>query len=463
MPKKSERNVMSGVKKGRPESFDALYEMYKVPIYNFIYQMTGDVEDAKDLTQDSFLAMYKVITDKKKVENLRAYLYTIARNKTLARLGKRSKEYLDEEFIARRPDDSYYSDPERAAHNRKQQDDIVSTLQMMPENYREVLVLREQAGFSYDNIALMMDTNKTNVGVMLYRARSRFREMYRMLQVTEAPLLPECERMLPMINAWLDGETTRDEDKELQGHLADCPFCRMASEQMVDANRSYHALIPLVTPLSVKAGLMAKAGLAGTISTSVTTGATAGVSAVGTSAVVGVHAATGAGAASSIVAASAGTGVVAGGAAAGIGAKAIATLVAAVIAIAAIGGGTFIGVKRALKPPSIEQLEQALVSEMHAFLEGNRDFVSIPEELRGKYEDMVVAAQCFIDEYLPELEVEDLAIVEESVDESIVSVSGWLDREGAADTVARQELLDCFLEVDREDMNYAVRSIQKED
>ncbi|MBU4174092.1 MAG: sigma-70 family RNA polymerase sigma factor [Actinobacteria bacterium] len=117
MPRKTEKNVVSGVKKGRPESFDALYELYKQPIYNFIYQMTGDVEDAKDLTQDSFLTMYKVITDKKKVDNLRAYLYTVARNKTLARLAKRSKEYYDEDFIPRSPDESMFANPERAAQH----------------------------------------------------------------------------------------------------------------------------------------------------------------------------------------------------------------------------------------------------------------------------------------------------------------------------------------------------------
>jgi len=87
--------------------------------------------------------------------------------------------------MERRPDDSYYSNPQRAVNNRKQQNDIVVTLQMMPENYREVLVLREQAGFSYEKIARMMETSKTNIGVMLYRARARFREIYRMLQVTE--------------------------------------------------------------------------------------------------------------------------------------------------------------------------------------------------------------------------------------------------------------------------------------
>jgi len=268
--------------------------------------------------------------------------------------------------------------------------------------------------------------------------------------------------MLPLINAWLDGETTREEEKELQRHMAECPFCRTASEQMVDANRSYHALILLVPPLSVKAGLMAKAGLAGTISTSVTTGATAGVSASGTSAAVGVHAATGAGAASGAAASSAGAGVVAGGAAAGIGAKTTAAFVTAVIAIAAIGGGTFMGLRHVLMNPSAEELKQELISEIDGFLEGKSDFVSMPEELREKYEDMVLAAHCFVDEYLPELEIENLEIVQESADMSLVSVKGWLHGDDADDNAARQELLDCFIELDREERAYEVSGIQKD-
>ncbi|HEY5494239.1 MAG TPA: sigma-70 family RNA polymerase sigma factor, partial [Candidatus Anoxymicrobiaceae bacterium] len=203
MTDRTDKKLASGIRKGQPESFDGLYELYKLPIFNFLYQMVGDVEEAKDLTQESFVAVYQVLLENRKIENLKAYLYTVARNKALLQLQRRSKEYVDDDFIQQVPDDSYYADPVRAARNRKQQTDIVNALQMMPERYREVLVLREQAGFSYDHIAMMLDTNKTNVGVMIYRARAKFREMYRMLQLTEKPDSDECERILPLISCWL--------------------------------------------------------------------------------------------------------------------------------------------------------------------------------------------------------------------------------------------------------------------
>ena len=121
MGNRQDRELATGVHKGDPESFDRIYELLKVPIYNFVYQMVGDAEEAKDITQESFLAMYNVLKENKKVDNLKAYLYAIARNNALQKIDKRSREYVDDDFIMRLPDENYYSDPARFSANRKQQ------------------------------------------------------------------------------------------------------------------------------------------------------------------------------------------------------------------------------------------------------------------------------------------------------------------------------------------------------
>jgi RNA polymerase sigma-70 factor (ECF subfamily) len=460
MTDRTDKKLATGVRKGRPESFDALYELYKLPIFNFLYQMVGDVEEAKDLTQESFVAMYQVLLENRKIDNLKAYLYTVARNKALLQLQRRSKEYADDDLLQQVPDDSYYADPVRAARNRKQQVDIVKALQMMPERYREVLALREQAGFSYDHIAEMLDTNKTNVGVMIYRARAKFREMYRMLQLTEIPDSDECERILPLISCWLDGETTSKQEKEIQGHINECPFCTLASEQMVEANTTFHSLIPLLLPLTVKAGVMAKAGLAGAIPTSIAAGVAGGAGA-GTS-VAGASsasllggAAAGSGTAASGAGAGAGAGV--GVAATGLSAKAVGIAAAAIVAAAAVSGGAYVGIREAYRKP-VETV-QSVQHQINEFVKGRRASVEIPDSLRKRAGDVMGAAQEFIKDKMPNYTYEDIAKAAETGVASTMSVSG-LKPVGSAPEAA--ESLDCYLQVVKDKGSYQVQKMTRE-
>lgn len=459
MSDKTDKKLMSSVRKGQPESFDSLYELCKLPIFNFIYQMIGDVEEAKDLTQESFVAIYKVLTEEKKVENLRAYLYTIARNKALLWLERRSREYPDEEAIVQTPDESYYSDPVRAARNRKQQLDIVKALQMMPERYREVFVLREQAGFSYDRIASMLDTNKTNVGVLLYRARVKFRELYRMLQVTEKPASEQCEQMLPMISSWLDGEATKKQERALQTHMSDCPFCRLASEQMVEANSTFQGLIPLVLPLAVKAGLMAKVGLAGVVPMSIAAGTAAGGGASASAA-----AAFTAGSGSAAAGVGAGAGVA--GAATGLSAKAVVLAVTAVVAVAAAGGGTYVGVKHVIQksPAAVAQVMQRQIRE---FMMGTRDRVDIPDELRRRVADIWQASEGFIKDNMPNYSYEKLKLEADKGSSVLVNVVGLEAPQNSATTsqggqnVQSGRPVDCYLQVTKQKGSCEVEKMTK--
>lgn len=468
MGNRQDRELATGVRKGDPESFDRIYELLKVPIYNFVYQMVGDAEEAKDITQESFLAMYNVLKENKKVDNLKAYLYAIARNNALQKIDKRSREYVDDDFIMRLPDENYYSDPARFSANRKQQVDITRALQMMPENYREVLVLREQAGFSYDRIASMLGTNKTNVGVLIYRARAKFRELYRMLQVTQEPATPECESILPLISSWLDGETTSKQEQELQKHMTECPFCKLASEQMVDANQTYHALIPLAVPLTVKAGLMAQAGLAGIVPTSLAASAT-GYGAVG-----GAVAASSAGVASGSVptgisagvgstAAAIGSGSVAGTVATGVSAKAIGIIAAVVIAAGALGGGTYTGIRIQAHRHAVA-LESELKAQIDDFVNGTRTRVRIPPELRRKANDIKGAASAYAKRYLSDLEYKDmLQVGQGSGDSGVVKISGLAPDSGSLSGVTQGAPgLDCYLEVFKEGKAYLVKEMTRD-
>jgi len=409
--------------------------------------------------------MYKVMREKKKIENLKAYLYAIARNNALGKINARSREYSDEDLLARLPDENYYADPARYSANRKQQTDITQALMMMPGNYREVLILREQAGFSYDKIASLLGTNKTNVGVLIYRARAKFRELYRMLQVTQEPATDECEAMLPLISSWLDGETTRKQEVEVQKHMQECPFCKLASEQMVEASSSYHSLVPLAVPLAIKAGLMAKAGLAGLVPTSLAASAAGaatigGAAGVATAGPIGGAAATAGAAGSGSIAAGVGTG--AGVAAAGLGSKAIGIAVAAVIAVGAIGGGTYAGI-RVVEHRQVATLERQLKTEISEFVSGKRIKVDIPDSLRQKAGDLTGAAHKYMNRYLPDWTYDLNETGQSSELSNIIHVKALPTGQPAQmGGNPNEQALDCYLDVLKKQDGYQVDKMIKE-
>src|SRR5260370_9950698 len=75
--------------KGNSWSFDQIYDEYKTPIYNYVYHLVGDREQADDLTQDTFLTAFRALPKMDASLTLSARLYRIATNKAYEELRRR--------------------------------------------------------------------------------------------------------------------------------------------------------------------------------------------------------------------------------------------------------------------------------------------------------------------------------------------------------------------------------------
>lgn len=85
------------------------------------------------------------------------------------------------------------------------------------------------------------------------RARVKFKEAFRMSQVTAKELSKECEAMLPRLSAYLDDELGPVEIEEVKAHLEGCPLCRLALEEQTEASKSYRGIAPLAPPAALAA------------------------------------------------------------------------------------------------------------------------------------------------------------------------------------------------------------------
>lgn len=173
--------------RGDPRAFGEIVVRYQVRLLNFVYRMIGDRERAEDLVQEAFLRVYRHLDRFDRSRKFSTWIYTIASNLAKNELRNRSRSPLiafeqarpqgdDEdhhhaefEDAGSRPDDLY-----ERRHLKALVDQTVARLAL---HHREVFVLRELEGKSYEEIAEIMHCNLGTVKSRLNRARQSFAEL----------------------------------------------------------------------------------------------------------------------------------------------------------------------------------------------------------------------------------------------------------------------------------------------
>jgi len=168
---------------GEERAFQELVERYQTRLLNFIYRTIGDRDRAEDLVQEVFIRVYRHLHRFDRSKKFSTWAYTIASNLAKNELRNRSRSPLvlfqtiqgtsDEEDrpiqfedTTSRPDDMY-----RKRHLREL---VEQTVAQLPEHHRQVFVLRELEGKSYEEIAEITDCNLGTVKSRLNRARTAF-------------------------------------------------------------------------------------------------------------------------------------------------------------------------------------------------------------------------------------------------------------------------------------------------
>ncbi len=165
-------------------SFDDIFARYQSAIYGYILNMVGNVEQAQDLTQDTFIKAYKALPGTQDLV-LPAWLYRIATNTALDALRHRLRlTWLpfgpgEDEAI---PD----SEPDLPTSLAEGESMRLALARLTPPQ-RACLLMRARDGLSIDEIAQAMSMSKGNVKITLYRAKERFRAVYDDLEKLSVP------------------------------------------------------------------------------------------------------------------------------------------------------------------------------------------------------------------------------------------------------------------------------------
>jgi RNA polymerase sigma factor (sigma-70 family) len=254
MSANSDASLVTAARGGDRDAYGELFGRYQSRIYNYAYRITGNRDDALDIAQEAFIRVFEALPRVTGDLNFSAYTYRTAHNIAINTVKGRSR-FDDSDLLDVQAEPSLRADPEKVALVREQQDQTWGAALKLSDDHRAILTLRELHDLSYQEIAEIMDMPRNTVGVLLGRARLRFKEAFRMSSIDIDTLTRECRDMLPLLSAYLDDELDDKKRARVEAHLEECAFCRLALEEMTESSRSYRALLPLLPPAALGDGL----------------------------------------------------------------------------------------------------------------------------------------------------------------------------------------------------------------
>ena len=181
--------LLQRAQEGDTAAFEALVEREQDKVYGLALRMTRSEADAAEIAQDTFLSAYQHLKDFRGQAAFGSWVHRIAANNALMRLRHRrvveklekSEEALDEPGftrmgLLRRPPQQWERPADEQALDAELGEAIERATDRLPEGYREVFLLKDVEGLSYEQIAEITGDSVAAIKSRLHRARLSLRE-----------------------------------------------------------------------------------------------------------------------------------------------------------------------------------------------------------------------------------------------------------------------------------------------
>jgi RNA polymerase sigma-70 factor, ECF subfamily len=175
----SDEELVAAFQAGDVAAFDTLVGRWDRKIRGVIFRLVGSHEEARDVSQETFLKAYRALGTFKKEARFSSWLYQIAVNATRDRLRRRrrrtdlSLEDVDESA------ESALRDASPSAFELMESGDlsrlVAAAMAALPEEQREVVILKEYQGLTFPEIADALDVPLSTVKTRLYRGLGQLR------------------------------------------------------------------------------------------------------------------------------------------------------------------------------------------------------------------------------------------------------------------------------------------------
>ena len=269
---------------GDEQAFAELYQRYFRGLYDFSLRMLRDREAASDVVQSTFVKAWSALRGPKGVENVKAWLYAVARNLAIDELRRRQRLASprsddDEDPIYTLVDDHRLADPSIAAHDQELVDLVwESAAALSPQEY-SLLDLHLRQGLDADELASALGVAKGAVYTRLTRLRDSLDEA-----VTSSVLMRhagrECDELAALLERMGATKLTREVKRAINAHVKECDICGETKRRLIAPSELFAGLtlVPIPDGLSdaIWSNISSQLGFSGAAAGTAHGGATQG-------------------------------------------------------------------------------------------------------------------------------------------------------------------------------------------
>jgi RNA polymerase sigma factor (sigma-70 family) len=259
-----DERLVEQVRRGDPVAFEVLYDRFSGGILGFCRHMLGSQTDAEDAVQHTFIAAHADIERHGRRElHVKAWLYTIARNRCLSMLRSRREQPVS---------DHVELGSDRLADDVQQREDLRALLDdvgRLPDDQRAALVLAEVGDLSHEEIGTVLGCQAAKVKSLVFQARSS------LIDRRTAREMP-CQEIREQLATLRGGALRRS---HLRNHLEICPGCTEYREQIRRQRAMLAVALPVLPSAALRSHVLGAAGIGG--SSAAAAGAGAGLTSTG--------------------------------------------------------------------------------------------------------------------------------------------------------------------------------------
>ena len=182
----SDEDLMMKCRKGDIGAFELLVRRYQNPLINYIHRSIDDYHRSEDLSQETFLRVFKSASRYEPTASFRSWLYTIATNLCRNEIRNRSRRNTCSfEDLVAEGEDVYHTEimrdtrylPDILLEKKEQRQMIRKALTQLPENQRVALTLITYQDLRYEEVAEILGCSVGAVKALIHRARQKMKKL----------------------------------------------------------------------------------------------------------------------------------------------------------------------------------------------------------------------------------------------------------------------------------------------
>jgi RNA polymerase sigma factor (sigma-70 family) len=242
----SDERLVEQLRRGSDMAFEVIYDRHSRAILSFCRHMLGTREEAEDAVQQVFIAAYNDLLTSDRPVKLKAWLYTIARNRCLSLLRARREHAVEQIEVST----AGLADQ---VQDRQDVRELLNDMRRLPDDQRAALVLAELGDLSHAEIGDVLGVEPSKVKSLVFQARTT------LIEYRDARAIP-CHDIREQLSTLHGGALRRG---PLRKHLKACEGCREFRDEVNRQRAMMAAVLPVIPTLGLKHSALAAVGLGG--------------------------------------------------------------------------------------------------------------------------------------------------------------------------------------------------------